>query len=106
MKLVYLGVMMALGLGSTAAQAIEKPKYDVVRSVESDGNDIEIRAYAPMLVAETSEGAQELTYRRDTAPEQLGREGGAVLRLDGLPADGGGAPRGAGRVGFRRALAR
>lgn len=48
-----------------------------VRSIDRD----------ELLVAETSEGAQELTYRRDTAPEQLGREVGAVLRLDGRQLD-------------------
>jgi len=40
-----------------------------------------------LLVAETSEGAQELTFRRNTAPDQLGREVGAVLRLDGRQLD-------------------
>mgnify|MGYP003334774249 FL=1 len=48
-----------------------------VRSIDRD----------ELLVAETSEGAQELTYRRDTNPEQLGREVGAVLRLDGRQLD-------------------
>ncbi len=41
----------------------------------------------PLLVAETSEGPQELSFRRDTASDQLGREVGAVLRLDGRPLD-------------------
>jgi NADH-quinone oxidoreductase subunit D len=40
-----------------------------------------------LLVAETSEGLQELTYRRDTDLSQLGREVGAVLRLDGRTLD-------------------
>ncbi|MBU6232879.1 MAG: NADH-quinone oxidoreductase subunit D [Acidobacteria bacterium] len=48
-----------------------------VRSVDRD----------ELLVAETSEGAQELTYRRDTGAQQLGREVGAVLRLDGRQLD-------------------
>ena len=48
-----------------------------VRSVDRD----------ELLVAETSEGAQELTFRRDTAPDQLGREVGAVLRIDGRQLD-------------------
>ena len=48
-----------------------------VRSVERE----------ELLVAETSEGAQELTFRRNTAPDQLGREVGAVLRLDGRQLD-------------------
>lgn len=52
---------MALSLGAAPAGAIEKPKYDVVRSIESDGNDIEIRVYAPMLVAETVVEAASLS---------------------------------------------
>jgi len=39
------------------------------------------------LTIETSEGAQELTTRRDTATDELGREVGAVLRLDGVTLD-------------------
>lgn len=42
---------------------------------------------AELLVAETSEGAQELFVRRDTPEAQLGREVGAVLRLDGRTLD-------------------
>lgn len=42
---------------------------------------------ADKLVAETSEGPQELTFRRDTDSDELGRELGAVLRLDGRPLD-------------------
>ena len=42
---------------------------------------------ADKLVAETSEGPQELSFRRDTASDELGRELGAVLRLDGRPLD-------------------
>ncbi len=40
-----------------------------------------------LLAAETSEGAQELQFRRDTASGQLGREVGAVLRVDGRALD-------------------
>ena len=39
------------------------------------------------LAAETSEGAQELQRRSDTSSDQLGREVGAVLRLDGRTLD-------------------
>ncbi|HEY5302617.1 MAG TPA: NADH-quinone oxidoreductase subunit D [Acidimicrobiales bacterium] len=39
------------------------------------------------LTGETSEGAQELTRRSDTPSDQLGREVGAVLRLDGVTLD-------------------
>ena len=39
------------------------------------------------LTVETSEGAQELRRRRDTGSDQLGREVGAVLRLDGVILD-------------------
>jgi NADH-quinone oxidoreductase subunit D len=39
------------------------------------------------LTVETSEGAQELTRRGDTGSDQLGREVGAVLRLDGVTLD-------------------
>ena len=42
---------------------------------------------ADKLVAETSEGPQELSFRRDTASDELGRVLGAVLRLDGRPLD-------------------
>jgi NADH-quinone oxidoreductase subunit D len=41
----------------------------------------------PLLVAETSEGPQELGFRRDTESDQLGREMGAVLHLDGRTLD-------------------
>ncbi len=41
----------------------------------------------PLLVAETSEGPQELGFRRDTQSDQLGREMGAVLNLDGRTLD-------------------
>jgi len=41
----------------------------------------------PLLVAETSEGPQELSFRRDTQSDQLGREMGAVLHLDGRTLD-------------------
>jgi NADH-quinone oxidoreductase subunit D len=39
------------------------------------------------LTGETSEGAQELTRRVDTGSDELGREVGAVLRLDGITLD-------------------
>jgi len=42
---------------------------------------------ADQLVAETSAGPPELTFRRDTDSDELGRELGAVLRLDGRPLD-------------------
>ena len=41
----------------------------------------------PLLGAETSEGPQELGFRRDTQSDQLGREMGAVLNLDGRTLD-------------------
>jgi len=40
-----------------------------------------------LLVAETSEGAQELKRRGDTRSDELGREVGAVLRVQGLNID-------------------
>lgn len=48
-----------------------------VRSIERE----------PLLGAETSEGPQELGFRRDTQSDQLGREMGAVLHLDGRTLD-------------------
>ncbi|MEI6735368.1 MAG: NADH dehydrogenase (quinone) subunit D [Actinomycetes bacterium] len=48
-----------------------------VRSIERE----------PLLGAETSEGPQELGFRRDTENDQLGREMGAVLHLDGRTLD-------------------
>lgn len=48
-----------------------------VRSIERE----------PLLGAETSEGPQELGFRRDTQSDQLGREMGAVLNLDGRTLD-------------------
>ena len=48
-----------------------------VRSIERE----------PLLGAETSEGPQELGFRRDTESDQLGREMGAVLHLDGRTLD-------------------
>jgi hypothetical protein len=49
--LVLAGVFMSV----TAAQvhAIQEPKFEVVRSVEVDGKEIEYRDYAPYVVAET-----------------------------------------------------
>jgi len=40
-----------------------------------------------LLSAETSEGAQELKRRENTGSDELGRELGSVLRLDGLTLD-------------------
>jgi NADH-quinone oxidoreductase subunit D len=40
-----------------------------------------------ILAAETSEGAQELKRRQETPKAELGREAGAVLRIDGLTLD-------------------
>ena len=48
-------------------------------------NDLSVRAAErpDLLTAETSEGVQELQRREATAPSELGREVGAVLRIDG-----------------------
>ncbi len=46
-------LMTGVLMGTTQASAIEKPKHEVVRSLEFDGQSIEIRDYAPYLVAET-----------------------------------------------------
>jgi NADH-quinone oxidoreductase subunit D len=48
-------------------------------------NDLSVRAAErpDLLTAETSEGIQELQRREATAPSELGREVGAVLRIDG-----------------------
>jgi len=46
---IFSGVLM----GAKQASAIEKPKHEVVQSVEFEGNSIEIRDYAPYIVAET-----------------------------------------------------
>ena len=51
----------------------------------SDNNRVADRP--DRLTGETSEGAQELVDRRDTSRDQLGREVGAVLRLDGVTLD-------------------
>ena len=40
-----------------------------------------------LLVADTSEGAQELKRREATSKDELGRELGSVLRIDGLTLD-------------------
>ncbi|NDD92558.1 heme-binding protein [bacterium] len=40
-------------MSSTPASAIEKPKHQVVQSIEFNGKSIEIREYAPYIVAET-----------------------------------------------------
>ncbi len=50
-------------------------------------DDTRIAERPDRLTVETSEGAQELTRRRDTGSEQLGREVGAVLRLEGVTLD-------------------
>ncbi|NNN09641.1 MAG: NADH-quinone oxidoreductase subunit D [Acidimicrobiaceae bacterium] len=49
--------------------------------------DTRIAKRPDRLTVETSEGAQELTRRGDTGSDQLGREVGAVLRLDGVTLD-------------------
>jgi NADH-quinone oxidoreductase subunit D len=48
-------------------------------------NDLSVRAAErpDLLTAETSEGIQELQRRDSTAPSELGREVGSVLRIDG-----------------------
>jgi NADH-quinone oxidoreductase subunit D len=48
-------------------------------------NDLSVRAAErpDLLTAETSEGIQELQRRESTAPSELGREVGSVLRIDG-----------------------
>ena len=50
-------------------------------------DDTRIAKRPDRLTVETSEGAQELTRRGDTGSDQLGREVGAVLRLDGVTLD-------------------
>jgi len=40
-----------------------------------------------LLIADTSEGAQELKHRNVTGRDELGRELGSVLRIDGLTLD-------------------
>ena len=50
-------------------------------------DDTRIAERPDRLTVETSEGAQELTRRGDTGSDQLGREVGAVLRLDGVTLD-------------------
>ncbi len=50
-------------------------------------DDTRIAERPDRLTVETSEGAQELTRRADTGSDQLGREVGAVLRLDGVTLD-------------------
>lgn len=45
---------------ATSALAIEKPKYEILKSVEADGKNIELRAYAPFIVAETVVEAESL----------------------------------------------
>jgi NADH-quinone oxidoreductase subunit D len=50
-------------------------------------DDTRVAPRPERLTVETSEGAQELTRRGDTGIDQLGREVGAVLRLDGVTLD-------------------
>ncbi len=50
-------------------------------------DDIRVANRPERLTVETSEGAQELIRRVDTGTDQLGREVGAVLRLDGVSLD-------------------
>jgi SOUL heme-binding protein len=49
---VWVAVLGIMGLMSEA-YAIEKPKYEILRSVDFGGKAIEIRDYAPCLLAET-----------------------------------------------------
>ena len=56
---------------------MSEPTKTSVRSIEREH----------LLVAETSEGPQELTRREATDENQLGREVGAVLRIDGRTMD-------------------
>ena len=49
--------------------------------------DVRTAERIELLTAETSEGAQELQRRDATAADELGREVGAVLRLDGSRLD-------------------
>ena len=44
----------------SAANAIEKPHYDVIASAEVGGVDVEMRQYAPYIVAETVVEAESL----------------------------------------------
>lgn len=48
---------------------------------------VRIAERVELLAAETSEGAQELKRRVDTRSDELGREVGAVLRVQGLNVD-------------------
>ncbi|MDH2904351.1 MAG: NADH-quinone oxidoreductase subunit D [Actinomycetota bacterium] len=50
-------------------------------------DDTRVAKRPERLTVETSEGAQELTRRVDTGSDELGREVGAVLRLDGVTLD-------------------
>ncbi len=50
-------------------------------------DDVRIADRPDRLTSETSEGAQELSRRVATPTEELGREVGAVLRLDGVTLD-------------------
>jgi len=50
-------------------------------------DDVRTAARPDRLTTETSEGAQELTRRVATPTDELGREVGAVLRLDGVTLD-------------------
>jgi len=60
---IVLGVLMGLigsGLAnSPQALAIEQPQYSVLESHDFEGNTIELRTYAPYLVAETTVEAQD-----------------------------------------------
>jgi len=48
---------------------------------------VRVAPRADLLTADTSEGAQELRRRVDTGTDELGRELGAVLRVQGLNVD-------------------
>lgn len=52
--------MLFAAVFATSALAIEKPKYEILKSVEADGKNIELRAYAPYIVAETVVEAESL----------------------------------------------
>jgi NADH-quinone oxidoreductase subunit D len=54
---------------------------------DSTKNSIRSIDREPLLVAETGEGPQELGFRRNTESDQLGREMGAVLNVDGRTLD-------------------
>ena len=50
---LVLSILPGAVMSAASAHAIEKPKHEVVKSIEFDGKSIEIRDYAPYVVAET-----------------------------------------------------